>query len=69
MAFTGWAGDDSILIIHRGKKDEVCSRAESKACREKMRREKMNDRHVSVSSVPFLSCSVTRENLILLCFF
>ena len=42
----------------RGReKGERCSRAESKACREKMRREKMNDRHASVLSVPLLSCS------------
>ena len=40
-------------MIHRGK-DELCAgRAEIKACREKMRREKMNDRHVFVLSVFF----------------
>lgn len=36
----------------RGReKGERCSRAESKACREKMRREKMNDRFLDLSSL------------------
>ncbi|KAF9677712.1 hypothetical protein SADUNF_Sadunf08G0136000 [Salix dunnii] len=37
-----------LLMIYRGRGDS-CSRAGTKACREKLRRERLNDRHASCS--------------------
>ncbi|KAJ0963902.1 hypothetical protein J5N97_029024 [Dioscorea zingiberensis] len=47
-------GDDGSLEEHNTRKramDEECSRPKSKACREKMRRDKLNDRFLELSSV------------------
>ena len=55
-------------MIHRGKDEHCAGRAEIKACREKMRREKMNDRHVFVLSVSFFVKSGLESSLIFVLF-